>query len=98
MKMKQLLLLLFLFAEIQLTSGQVNIDTCHSKAKANYPLIKQYDLIAKSTEYTISNANKAYLPHVSLTGIGGYVISGMPSISLPGSEAPEQDKVQLIGI
>ena len=52
----------------------LNLDSCLLQAKNNYPLIKQYDLIAKSLEYTVSNANKAYLPQISVTGIGGYII------------------------
>lgn len=75
--------------------SQVAIDDCQNKAKANYPLIKEYDLIGKSTEYTLSNANKAYLPHISVTGIGGYIIGGLPFPSQPGNES---SKFQLIGI
>ena len=76
----------------------ITIDSCQVKAKANYPLIKQYDLIEKTAEYTLSNANKAYLPQVSLTAIGGYIINGLPAISAPGQPAPEPAKVQAIGI
>ena len=96
--MKHLLLPAGLFITLQFSFGQVNIDTCQSRARANYPLIKQFDLISKSTEYTVANANRAYLPHVSLTGIGGYIISGLPSFPPPGQPAPEPDKVQMIGI
>ncbi len=95
--MKKLLLFL-LFSGILQSNAQITIDSCQEKAKANYPLIKQYDLIEKSTEYTLSNANKAYLPQVSLTGIGGYIIKGLPAISMPGQPAPEPEKVQMIGI
>ncbi len=76
----------------------LNLDSCYSRAVRNYPLIRQYDLIEKSKDYTISNANKAYLPQVSLTGIGAYIISGLPSISLPNTEAPNQSDLQFIGI
>lgn len=80
------------------TAVVFNLDTCHAKAVRNYPLIKQYDLIEKSKEYTISNANKAYLPQVSITGIGAYIISGLPTISLPNAKAPAKSDVQFIGI
>jgi len=78
-------------------SQTLSIDSCYEKAKRNYPLIKQYDLIEKSTGYNISNANKSYLPQLSLTGIAGYIIKGLPSIALPGAETSE-DKFQFIGI
>lgn len=96
--MKHLLSLLFLLILPDIAAAQLNIDSCQAKARMNYPLIKQYDLITKSAEYTISNANKAYLPQVSLTGIGAYVISGFPTISMPGAAANEPDKLQAIGI
>ncbi|MFZ2905165.1 MAG: TolC family protein [Cyclobacteriaceae bacterium] len=75
---------------------QLNLDSCYALAKRNYPLTKQFNLIEKSKEYSISNANKAYLPQVSLTAIGAY-LDGMPSISMPGSEAKEEN-TQFIGI
>lgn len=74
----------------------LTIDSCYALAKQNYPLTKQFDLIEKSKEYSISNANKAYLPQVSVTAIGAY-LDGMPSISLPGSEAKDQN-FQFVGI
>lgn len=81
-----------------LTQAQatLSIDSCYELARRNYPLTKQFDLIEKTKEYSISNANKAYLPQISLTAIGGY-ITGLPSFSLPG-ESSESNNVQFIGI
>ena len=89
-----------LFSQISYTQTAtlVRIDSCYALATRNYPLIKQYGLIEKSKEYTISNANKAWLPQVSLTGIGGYIISGLPSINLPNAESSAPSDVQFIGI
>jgi len=78
--------------------AQVTLQSCQEKAKANYPMIKQYDLISKSAEHNISNANKAYLPQISATGIGAYIFKGLPSASLPGTPPKEENKTQLIGI
>lgn len=71
-------LLLLLTALLSSTSGmaQLTIGYCQEKARANHPLIEQYGLIEKSAEYTIANANKAYLPQLSVNGIGSYIISG----------------------
>ncbi len=44
--------------------AQITIEECYRKAQANYPLIKQYDLIEKTREYNLSNANKGYLPQI----------------------------------
>src|SRR6188508_2012972 len=79
-------------------SQTLNLDSCLTKAKQNYPLIKQYDLISKSLEYTVSNANKAYLPQISVTGIGAFIIKGFPTASIPGQEPIDKEKVQFIGI
>jgi outer membrane protein TolC len=55
------------------------IDSCYALATRNYPLIKQYELIEKTKEFTLSNAGKAYLPQVSVTAIGGYIFGELPS-------------------
>ena len=62
----------------------LNIDSCYVFATKNYPLIKQYELIEKTKEYTLSNAGKAYLPQVSLTAIEGYVFGDLPTIGASG--------------
>jgi outer membrane protein TolC len=96
-KMGALLLGVFIILPM-LTHPQttLSIDSCYELARRNYPLSKQFDLIEKTKEYSISNANKAYLPQISLTAIGGYV-TGLPSFSLPG-ESSESSNTQLIGI
>jgi outer membrane protein TolC len=69
-------------------TGQVlGIDSCYALAVRNYPLIKQYELIEKTKEYTLSNAGKAYLPQVSLTAIEGYIFGGFPSTGASGSSS-----------
>ncbi len=92
------LLLIILFQGILFAQAQVTLDDCHEKAKANFPLIKQYDLINQTTEFTLSNANKAYLPQVKLNVIGGYLIQGIPAMTVPGQPADDPSKTQLIGI
>jgi outer membrane protein TolC len=84
------LLSVLLIAPLFGWAQQLNIDSCYAMAKRNYPLTKQFDLIEKSKEYSISNANKAYLPQVSLNAIGAY-LNGMPSISMPGAEAKDEN-------
>jgi len=48
--------------------GQITIEECFKKARENYPLIKQFDLIEQSKSYNLAAANKNWLPQVSLTG------------------------------
>lgn len=47
--------------------GQQSLDDCKEKARSHYPVIRQYDLIEKSREYTLANASRAWLPQVSLS-------------------------------
>ena len=80
-KVKNILCIVLLSVS-QLAMAQdnsLNIDTCYAMARRNYPIIKQFALIEKSKEFTISNANKSYLPQVSVTAIGGF-IGGLPSV------------------
>jgi outer membrane protein TolC len=72
---------LCLLALHSVAAQTLSIDSCTALAMRNYPLIKQYDLIEKAREYTLSNANKAYLPQVSLTAIEGYIFGGLPGTS-----------------
>ncbi|MFI5134695.1 MAG: TolC family protein, partial [Chitinophagales bacterium] len=95
--MKKILsaLVIIFYCGIPPVSAQLSLDSCQQKARRNYPAVKQFDLIAKSEEYNVKNASKAYYPQFSVTGIGAYVIQGLPT--LPGSETTPE-KFQLIGI
>lgn len=72
----------------------LTIDQSYQLAVENYPLIKQYELIEKSKEYTLSNANKAYLPQISLTAIEGYVFGDFPTLGGSGNDS----KFKFIGL
>lgn len=72
--MKKFIILMLIFSALQTLSAQnrMTIEECQEKARTNYPLINQYDLISKSTEYTLSNISKSYLPQFSLNGQATY--------------------------
>jgi outer membrane protein TolC len=63
--MKRLLFFLVFAAGCMTMHAQFTLDECQWHARENYPLIKQYGLIEQSTEYSVANAAKAYLPQVS---------------------------------
>ncbi len=99
-KTSPVLILFLLLLLVKVSRGQVallQIDSCYAMTQRNYPLIKQYDLIEKANEYSISNANKAYLPQVSVTGIGAYVFGGFPSLGPPTS-GQEEENMKFIGL
>ena len=43
------------------------LEECQKAAESNYPLIRQYGLIEKTTELTVANIRKGWLPQVSAT-------------------------------
>lgn len=43
----------------------VTLDECQRLARDNYPLIRQYDLIRQTTDFTVSNISKGWLPQIS---------------------------------
>ena len=47
--------------------SQTTLEQCMQAAERNYPLIRQYDLIARTTDLTVANIGKAWLPQVSAT-------------------------------
>ncbi len=48
-------------------AAQVTLDSCRSWARANYPAIVQYELIAQSEQYSVNNAARAWIPQVRLS-------------------------------
>ena len=46
--------------------AQVTLDECRRLAHKHYPEIRQYDLVRRTEEYTLSNARRAWLPQLSL--------------------------------
>lgn len=64
--------LIILFLAYLPCFAQLSIEDCYKKAQSNYPLIKQYDLVEKTKEYNLSNANKGYLPQVMFSAKATY--------------------------
>ncbi|MBR2369531.1 MAG: TolC family protein [Paludibacteraceae bacterium] len=48
------------------------LEQCRSMAREHYPAIKQYDLINKAEEYNVSNAARAWIPQIVLSGQATY--------------------------
>lgn len=78
--------------------AQVTIEDCYQKAQANYPLIKQYDLIEKTKEYNLSNAGKGYLPQVMFSAKATYQsdVTQIPidfsQMGIQGVSTPSKDQ------
>lgn len=76
---------LLCLVSIPTMSQTMTLEECQQSARENFPMIRQLSLLDKSLEFNISNANKAYLPQVSITAIEGYIFSGLPSFAPGGS-------------
>ena len=60
--MKKKLLIIML---LPLTAQAQTLAECQQAAERNYPLIRQYDLIGKTTDMTVRNIGKGWLPQVT---------------------------------
>ena len=61
-----------LLATATATARQLDIDLCQQMAHDNYPMIEQYGLIEQSTDYTMSNIKKNWLPTAQLSAQATY--------------------------
>ena len=68
--MKKLLIAMMLPMLMQ--ANAQTLDECQQAAERNYPMIHQYDLIAKTTGLTVANIQKGWLPQVSATAQATY--------------------------
>ena len=69
--MKRTFLLLFMVLTALVARAQT-LEECYSLAQEHYPEIRQYDLIAETEQYNISNAARAWIPQVVLSGQATY--------------------------
>lgn len=61
---KVFITIIYIVASLTL-SAQTTLEQCQQAAVRNYPLIKQRDLISRTTQYTVANIKKGWLPQVS---------------------------------
>jgi len=71
MNMKNRILILALSFATLAAQGQT-LEECQQAAERNYPLIRQFGLIEKTTELTMANIQKGWLPQVSASAQATY--------------------------
>lgn len=64
--------LIFLFLMVPVSAFGQTLEACQQAAEHNYPLIRQYGLIEKTTAVTESNLRKGWLPQLSATAQATY--------------------------
>lgn len=71
MNMKKIMISLALIMLSSISRAQT-LEECQQAAEKNYPLIKQYGLIAKTTQLTVKNIQKGWLPQVTASAQATY--------------------------
>ena len=70
--MKQTLLFFSLLVCASTFVAAQTLEECQQAAERNYPLIAQYDLIQKTTDLTVANIQKGWLPQMSASAQATY--------------------------
>ena len=70
--MLRAILIILLASNASLAFCQLTLEECRQKARANYPLVRQYELIELTTKYTLRNVARENLPQISLSGKVSY--------------------------
>ena len=50
----------------------LTLADCYLLSRQNYPTIQKLNLLSKTEGYTLANANRAYLPQLSILGQATY--------------------------
>ncbi|MFT4537540.1 MAG: outer membrane protein TolC [Saprospiraceae bacterium] len=71
------------------------INDCYEWSRANFPLIKQMDIIDKATQFSLANASSGNLPQINLNSQASYqsAVTSFP-IDIPNVEVSNVSKDQ----
>lgn len=88
--------LVIIFSSGGIAQTTLTLDSCFAWARANYPMIKQFDLIEKSKTYNLNTASQGKRIQVSFAGTATYQsdVTTVP-IKLPNQEVPVPPKDQV---
>jgi outer membrane protein TolC len=82
-----------------MSSAQLTLDSAYAAARKNYPLIKQKDLIRQTSDLTIENLRKGYLPQFTVSGQASYQSDvTRVDVPVPGVkiEPPSKDQYKIL--
>lgn len=95
---KNLLFIMAPFFSLQVTAQTITLDWAYQKAREQYPLTKQKELIKQTAELSIQNLGRGYWPQITVNGQASYQsdVTAVP-VSLPGIkiEAPDKDQYKI---
>ena len=93
------ILFILIFSSLRIsaqeTGTMLSLEECYALALAQYPLSKKRDLMKKSSDFTIENLSKGYLPRFDVFAQASYQseVTKVP-VSTPGLNIPELNKDQ----
>mgnify|MGYP000308530712 CR=1 FL=1 len=64
------LLALMCCTAVHLAAQELTLEECVGRAQANYPLIRKYDILERTTAVNLSDIRKGWLPQLSVYGQG----------------------------
>lgn len=79
--MKKLLFLFVVLSKLSFAQT-VTLEQVQAKARQQYPLVKQKDLIKQTKDITIENLNKGFLPQLTVSGQATYQ-SEVTTVKIP---------------
>lgn len=95
--MKKMMALAFAVLPVLLypEAKSISLDWCQDAARANYPLIRQYGLIAEAERYSVNAAITGFLPRLSASGkaTNQSDVTSL-SIKIPGVSVPSPSTEQ----
>lgn len=65
-------ILTFIIIILTVSAHAQTLEECQQAAEKNYPVIKRYDLIGRTTELTVSNLQKEWLPRITASAQATY--------------------------
>ena len=93
------ILFILIFSSLRIsaqeTGTMLSLEECYALALAQYPLSKKRDLMKKSSDFTIENLSKGYLPRFDVFAQASYQseVTKVP-VTTPGLNIPELNKDQ----
>jgi outer membrane protein TolC len=91
--------LLFFTVSVQAQDSTLTLEKSYALAEQNYPVIKQRDLVRQTTQLSVENLSKGYLPQISLSGQATYQSDVTKiDVSFPGFNfnPPTKDQYKVV--
>ena len=96
MKKIELVFVVILLSFSSTAQTTITLDSCYLLARHNFPLIKEQELISMTSQYTLENISKGFLPQININGQASYQsdITQLPK-GIPGVPVLTKDQYKI---